>query len=114
GTTPSLTALAGAAALPAERAERILEAMAAQQWVTRAAGDRWVETRDASLVRVRDVFRLFVFAPTAATEGGDPLDALAAELAGRLDGAMGQTLEELFAAGRVAEETGPPPRVRAV
>jgi len=113
GTTPTLTELAGAAALPADRAERILETMAALQWVTRAAGDCWVETRDASLILVRDVFRVFVFTPLAAS-GADPLDALAAKLAGRLDDAMGQTLEALFAEVRAAQDTEAPPRVRAV
>ena len=116
GTTPTLTGLAGAAALPAERAERILEAMAALQWVMRATGDRWVETRDASQVRVRDVFRAFVFAPppAAAETTGDLLETLAGELVSRIDGAMGQTLEELFAAARAVEDTGPPSHVRAV
>lgn len=115
GTAPTLTELAGAAALPAERAERVLETMDTLQWVTRAAGDRWVETRDASLIRVRDVFRVFVFTPPPPAAGGaDPLDALAVELAGRLDEAMGQTVEELFASVRPVQDAGAPPRVRAV
>jgi membrane protein len=115
GTTPTLTELAGAAALPAERAERVLETMDSLQWVTRAAGDRWVETRDAALIRVRDVFRVFVFTPPSPGAGdADPLDALAVELTGRIDESMGQTLEELFAGLRTAHEAEAPPRVRAV
>jgi membrane protein len=115
GTTPTLTELAGAAALPAERAERVLETMDTLQWVTRAAGDRWVETRDATLIQVRDVFRIFVLTPPLpGADAADPLDVLAVELTDRLDEAMGQTLAELFAGVRPAQDTEVPPPVRAV
>jgi membrane protein len=116
GTTPALTELAGVAALPADRAERILEAMAALQWVTRAAGDRWVETRDASAIRVGDVFRTFVFAPRAETGNEqEALRALTAEMTRRLDGAMDITLDELFAGpGGTGVDGAKAPKVRVV
>jgi membrane protein len=116
GTAPTLTELAGVAALTAERAERILEAMAVLRWVTGTSGDRWVETRDAAAIRVGDVFRTFVLAPPAeAANDQDALRALTVDLTRRLDDAMNITLEELFAGTRGAGGDGAKaPKVRAV
>jgi hypothetical protein len=45
-----------------DRCEAILERAAARGWAVRTeGGDGWVLERDASLIRVADVYRVFVY-----------------------------------------------------
>ncbi|MBI3068944.1 MAG: Rrf2 family transcriptional regulator [Betaproteobacteria bacterium] len=99
-----------------DRIEALLARLAAANWIAAVAGGGWVLARDAHEIRVADVYRLLVLRPDAGTWGyGHELDALARNLAARVEEAMAMTLGELFT--RTAQplaETVPTARVQAL
>lgn len=58
-------ALAVGAAVSIDRAERLLDAMAAAGWVAKAEPAAWVLARDAAAIRVADLWRRFALGPGA-------------------------------------------------
>ena len=77
-----LGVLCAHAQLPAERAERLLNAMSAANLISRTGVETWAPRRSAGDIRLIDLYEMFVFAPAAMvaarTEGlGEWLHALA-------------------------------------
>jgi membrane protein len=77
GDVLSLNALARAQRLPPDRCEEILVRAAMRGWVARTERDGWVLTRDASQIKVADVYRAFVYDADAV---GVPPDHLGLSL----------------------------------
>lgn len=77
GDVLSLTVLARAQRLPPDRCEEILVRAAMRGWVARTERDGWVLTRDASQIKVADVYRAFVYDADAV---GVPPDHLGLSL----------------------------------
>ena len=62
GRVVSSASLARRLRLPPDRCEAILERAAARSWAARTeGGDGWVLARDASRIRVADLYRAYVF-----------------------------------------------------
>jgi membrane protein len=99
GNPVSMRELHAAVKRRVDRIEAMLETMAAAQWVGRV-GSRWTLIKDPKMVRVSDLFHLFVFrsgAELPAREAGADLDALARSFTGKVESDMQMSLEELFA-----------------
>ena len=97
--------------------EAILDTLVAAAWVARSESGRWVLNREASAIKVEDVYRLFVFRP-AAYQSECNLDAeLASLVAGvstRISAQMQMSLEDVFANSAEyanAVESGPEARL---
>lgn len=80
--------------LRADQIETMLDAMSAARWVGRV-GAGWTLIRDASEIRVADVYQLFVIRGSARQIGGE-IDLLARTLAARVEDHMQMSLEEFF------------------
>ncbi|MCX7892399.1 MAG: YihY family inner membrane protein [Burkholderiales bacterium] len=84
--------LARTAGVPLDRTEELLERLAAPAWVARTDQDLWILSCDAEQVTVGDVYRLVVSGPPA--QGAD---AVARELAERIDAAVRESLRQPIA-----------------
>jgi membrane protein len=71
GKVVRLADLFGATKARIDRIEAILDAMVGAGWITRAAPRGWVLCRDASGIKLEDVYRLFVFRGDAHVPGRD-------------------------------------------
>jgi DNA-binding IscR family transcriptional regulator len=81
-----------------EDAETILDKLVAAGWVAKLQGNGWVLARDAGVIRVGDVFRMFVFGREAADVSEDSiLRRLVSSIAGNVDGELDFSLKELLA-----------------
>lgn len=112
GVVP-LAVLCAESGLPADRAERLLEAMAGVKWVARAGSHGWVERRDAAAIKLAEIYHLFVFAPTVTAHVAEPgLGALARALAERIEITLDMTVEEFLAVSEKPIERTPPAPAR--
>jgi len=100
GRVLNLQQLRMAVKLSWEDAETILDKLVAAGWVAKLQGNGWVLARDASAIRVGDVFRMFVFGREAADVSEDStLRRLVSSIAGNVDGELDFSLKELLAGG---------------
>ena len=100
GRVLNLQQLRMAVKLSWEDAETILDKLVAAGWVAKLQGNGWVLARDASAIRVGDVFRMFVFGRDAADVSEDStLRRLVSSIAGNVDGELDFSLKELLAGG---------------
>jgi len=98
GRVLNLQQLRMAVKLSWEDAETILDKLVAAGWVAKLQGNGWVLARDASAIRVGDVFRMFVFGREAADVSEDStLRRLVSSIAGNVDGELDFSLKELLA-----------------
>jgi len=98
GRVLNLQQLRMAVKLSWEDAETILDKLVAAGWVAKLQGNGWVLARDASAIRVGDVFRMFVFGRDAADVSEDStLRRLVSSIAGNVDGELDFSLKELLA-----------------
>jgi membrane protein len=61
GRVVALNALSRELRMPPERCEELLVRASALGWVARTDKDAWVLARDASVMRIADIYRAFVF-----------------------------------------------------
>ncbi len=103
--------------LPIDRIEVMLDAMSIEHWVGRVARG-WTLTRDASEIRVAEVYHLFVFRPGAklsSRQSGQELDRLAHELACGVEERLQISLEDLFRRAVAPEAAvAVPKRIQAI
>jgi len=100
GRVLNLQQLRMAVKLSWEDAETILDKLVAAGWVAKLQGNGWVLARDAGVIRVGDVFRMFVFGREAADVSEDSiLRRLVSSIAGNVDGELDFSLKELLAGG---------------
>ena len=100
GRVLNLQQLRMAVKLSWEDAETILDKLVAAGWVAKLQGNGWVLARDAGVIRVGDVFRMFVFGRDAADVSEDStLRRLVSSIAGNVDGELDFSLKELLAGG---------------
>ena len=98
GRVLNLQQLRMAVKLSWEDAETILDKLVAAGWVAKLQGNGWVLARDAGVIRVGDVFRMFVFGREAADVSEDSiLRRLVSSIAGNVDGELDFSLKELLA-----------------
>lgn len=93
GAVRPLARLAHELRLAPEQCERLLDRMAARGWVAQAAGEGWLLARDAHMLAVADVYRLFLLDERA---GSDSLAELVAGHQADVAGRMKTNLNELF------------------
>jgi membrane protein len=100
GRVLNLQQLRIAVKLSWEDAEAILDKLVASGWVAKLQGNGWVLARDASAIRVGDVFQMFVFGREAADVSEDStLRRLVSSIAANVDGELDFSLKELLASG---------------
>lgn len=100
GRVLNLQQLRMAVRLSWEDAESILDKLVSAGWVAKLQGNGWVLARDASAIRVGDVFQMFVFGREAADVTEDSaLRRLVTSIAANVDGELDFTLKELLASG---------------
>jgi len=98
GRVLNLQQLRIAVKLSWEDAEAILDKLVAAGWVAKLQGNGWVLARDASAIRVGDVFQMFVFGREAADVSEDSaLRRLVSTIAASVDGELDFSLKELLA-----------------
>jgi membrane protein len=98
GRVLNLQQLRIAVKLSWEDAEAILDKLVAAGWVAKLQGNGWVLARDASAIRVGDVFQMFVFGREAADVSEDSaLRRLVSSIAASADGELDFSLKELLA-----------------
>jgi membrane protein len=98
GRVLNLQQLRIAVKLSWEDAEAILDKLVAAGWVAKLQGNGWVLARDASAIRVGDVFQMFVFGREAADVSEDStLRRLVSSIAANADGELDFSLKELLA-----------------
>ena len=98
GRVLNLQQLRIAVKLSWEDAEAILDKLVAAGWVAKLQGNGWVLARDASAIRVGDVFQMFVFGREAADVSEDSgIRRLVSSIAANVDGELDFTLKELLA-----------------
>jgi len=98
GRVLNLQQLRIAVKLSWEDAEAILDKLVAAGWVAKLQGNGWVLAREASAIRVGDVFQMFVFGREAADVSEDSaLRRLVSSIAASVDGELDFSLKELLA-----------------
>jgi membrane protein len=98
GRVLNLQQLRIAVKLSWEDAEAILDKLVAAGWVAKLQGNGWVLARDATAIRVGDVFQMFVFGREAADVSEDSaLRRLVSSIAASVDGELDFSLKELLA-----------------
>lgn len=63
GAVRTLAQISAAAGLPRHRCEVILRELTAREWTGRLAAERWALLCDPAVIRIADIYRLFVAAP---------------------------------------------------
>lgn len=100
GRVLNLQQLRMAVKLSWEDAESILDKLVAANWVAKLQGNGWVLARDASAIRVGDVFQMFVYGREAADVSEDStIRRLVSSIAANVDGELDFSLKELLASG---------------
>jgi membrane protein len=114
GKRVRLADLLGATRVRIERIEAILDAMIGAGWITRAAPRGWVLSRDASRIKLEDVYRLFVFRGEARVPGRDAdteVERLVHEISAGIAHGLQTSVEEFFLSADEAADsavrTGP-------
>ena len=83
-----------------EEAEAILDKLVVAGWVAKLQGNGWVLARDAGAIRVKEIFRAFVFGRDAADVSEESaIRKLVAGISSTVDGELDFSLRDLFAAG---------------
>jgi len=96
GHVPRTEELRVSLRLPLDECETLLDRLAAPGWVAPTLGDGWVLARDVAEIRLRDVYREFVFRGDLA-EGAEPsFESLAAQLTHDAHESLSTSLETLF------------------
>ena len=108
GRLMRLADLLGATRVRMERIEAILDAMTGAGWISRAAPRGWVLSRDASRIKLEDVYRLFVFHGEAHVPGRDAdteVERLVHEISARIGQGLQSSLAEFFVSAEKAAES---------
>jgi len=83
-----------------EEAETILDKLVGNGWVAKLQGNGWVLARDAGSIRVKEIFRLFVFGKDAAEVSEESaIRKLVASVVATVDGELEFSLRDLFTPG---------------
>jgi membrane protein len=83
-----------------EEAESILDKLVVAGWVAKLQGNGWVLARDAGAIRVKEIFRAFVFGRDAADVSEESaIRKLVAGISSTVDGELDFSLRDLFATG---------------
>jgi len=98
GEVKNLEQLRTVVKLPWEEMEAILDHLVGAGWVAKLQGNGWVLARDASRIKVIDVYRDFVLDESHANEATDELaiQSLISRLARSADDVADMTIAELF------------------
>jgi membrane protein len=98
GEVKNLEQLRTVVKLPWEEMEAILDHLVGAGWVAKLQGNGWVLARDASRIKVIDVYRDFVLDESHANEATDELaiQSLISRLARSADDVADITIAELF------------------
>ena len=83
-----------------EEAEAILDKLVVAGWVAKLQGNGWVLARDAGAIRVKEIFRAFVFGRDAADVSEESaIRKLVAGISSTVDGELDFSLRDLFSTG---------------
>lgn len=82
--------------VPFEDCERLLDQLAAAGWAAPTRGSGWVLARDASEIKLADVYQEFVFQADPRQSGDAPLEGLLAQLTRSAHDTLSTSLEALF------------------
>jgi len=83
-----------------EEDEAILDKLVVAGWVAKLQGNGWVLARDAGAIRVKEIFRAFVFGRDAADVSEESaIRKLVAGISSTVDGELDFSLRDLFATG---------------
>ncbi len=107
GTIVSLAQLHPAVSVRVDHLEQILTALAGAGWIARARGNGWILSRDAAVITVAEIYRMFVFNAAArapARHAGIELESLAHDISARIDGNLQMSLAQMF--GRMEQPAG--------
>ncbi|HWA14165.1 MAG TPA: YihY family inner membrane protein [Burkholderiales bacterium] len=103
GSVLNLQQLRTSLRLSWEDAEAILDKLVAAGWVAKLQGNGWVLARDASGIRLNEVFRLFVFGKEAAQSSEESaVRRLVSRVLSSIDDDLDLTLKDLFTGGAPA------------
>jgi membrane protein len=117
GTVVTLSSLHPAVRVRVDHLEKILLALSSAGWVARCGANGWVLSRDASAIKVDDIYHLFVFntdAHVPARHASAELDSLVYEISARIGSHLQMSLEQLFAQTESAAAAASPARLTAV
>jgi membrane protein len=117
GGVVSLSALHPAVKVRIDHLEKVLATLAGTGFIARSGADGWVLARDASAIKVEDVYRLFVFntgAHLPARHASAELDSLVYEISTRIGSHLQMSLEQLYKQTEPPAETIPTARLTAV
>jgi membrane protein len=102
GNVLNLQQLRMALRLSWEDAESILDKLVLAGWVAKLQGNGWVLARDAGGIRIKEVFRLFVFGREAARATEETaIRRLVVKVLSSVDDQLDMTLKDLFTSGTV-------------
>jgi membrane protein len=117
GTLVSLSSLHPAVRVRIDHLERILLTLSGAGWVARCGPNGWILARDASAIKVEDIYRLFVFntdAHVPARHASAELDSLVYDISTRIGSHLQMSLEQLFAQTESGTAPAAPARLTAV
>lgn len=118
GEVVSLSRLHPVVKVRLDHLEAILGALSGAGWVARCGPDGWVLSRDTAMIKVEDVYRLFVFRTDAhvpARHADPELETLVYAISTRVTDNMQMPLEQLFSQSEqdsIADTA--PARIKAV
>ena len=119
GEVVTLSQLHPAVRVRLEHLETMLDTLVGATWVARSGPAGWVLGRDAAIINVEDVYRLFVFhraARVPARHADQELEALAYDISTRIADNMQMPLAQLFEQSEQDGKMGsmPAPRIKVV
>jgi membrane protein len=117
GAVVLLSSLHPAVKVRIDHLEKILTILSGAGWVARSGADGWLLSRDAAVIKVEDIYRLFVFntgAHVPARHASAELDSLVYEISTRIGTHLQMSLEQLFTQTEPGIEAGTPARLTAV
>jgi membrane protein len=117
GAVVLLSSLHPAVKVRIDHLEKILTILSGAGWVARSGADGWLLSRDAAVIKVEDIYRLFVFntgAHVPARHASAELDSLVYDISARIGTHLQMSLEQLFTQTEPGIEAGTPARLTAV
>jgi membrane protein len=99
GEVVSLSNLHPAVKVRVDHLEKILATLSGAGYVARSGPDGWVLCRDAAMIKVEDIYRLFVFhtdARVPARHASAELESLVFEISTRIGNSLQMSLDALF------------------
>lgn len=100
GAVLNLQQLRVAVRISWEEAESILERLESAGWVAKLQGNGWVLARDASAIRLGELYRTFVLSPEAAEATDEAaIRRLVSDTGAAVDDTLDISLKDLFTAG---------------